>query len=91
MRGVRAAAFAALCTACATPAAAQTSVSFVHPDRYTDAENRWGSGLSLRVTLGEMRWLFTELGNRILQPGQALSLHGFVIDDQDIHNLRLPA
>ena len=74
------AALAGLWIGCAAPAAAQTSVSFIQPERYTDVENRWGSGISLRVTLGEMRRLFTELGNRILQPGQTLSIDVLDID-----------
>jgi hypothetical protein len=33
----------------------------VMPERYTDAENRWGSGLSLRVTLAEVERIFRDL------------------------------
>ena len=80
MRFVRSVALIASWIVCAAPAAAQTSVGFVQPDRYTDAENRWGSGLSLRVTLGEMRRLFTELGNRIVPPGQSLAIEVLDID-----------
>lgn len=76
----RACAFAGPWIACAAPAAAQTSVSFIQPERDTDAENRSGSGLSLRVTLGEMRRLFTELGNRILPPGRTLAIEVLDID-----------
>ena len=36
------------------PAAAQVSVRYVAPERFTDAENRIGTGLTLRVTLAEM-------------------------------------
>lgn len=66
------------------PALAQVqgnvNVRFVAPERYTDAENRSGSGLSLRVTLAEMRRLFESLGNRVLAPGQSLDIDVLDID-----------
>ena len=62
------------------PSAAQTRVTFVAPERYTDAENRFGSGLSLRVTLAEMRRLFETLGDRALSPGQSLEIAVLDID-----------
>ncbi|MFC7663432.1 DUF3016 domain-containing protein [Methylorubrum suomiense] len=62
------------------PALAQVQVRFVAPERYTDAENRFGSGLSLRVTLAEMRRLFEGLGNRVLGPGQSLDIDVLDID-----------
>ncbi|MEH3116580.1 MAG: DUF3016 domain-containing protein [Methylorubrum populi] len=64
----------------ASPAAAQVRVSFVAPERYTDAENRFGSGLPLRVVLGEMRRLFETLGARYLAPGQTLDVAVLDID-----------
>lgn len=64
----------------AGPASAEVVVNFVAPERYTDAENRSASGLTLRVTLGEMRRLFTELGNRVLKPGQSLTIDVLDID-----------
>ncbi|WP_232630985.1 DUF3016 domain-containing protein [Methylobacterium sp. Leaf118] len=62
------------------PALAQVSVRFVEPERYTDAQNRFGSGVSLRVTLAEMRRLFETLGNRVLAPGQSLDIAVLDID-----------
>ncbi len=64
----------------AAPAAAQVRVSFVAPERYTDADNRFGSGLSLRSVLAEMRRLFETLGNRALAPGQTLDIAVLDID-----------
>ncbi|GEO98602.1 DUF3016 domain-containing protein [Methylobacterium haplocladii] len=62
------------------PAAAQVSVTFVEPERYTDAESHFGSGYTLRVTLAEIRRLFTELGDRALRPGESLSITALDID-----------
>nr|WP_246413341.1 DUF3016 domain-containing protein [Methylobacterium brachythecii] len=62
------------------PAAAQISVAFVAPERFTDAENRFGSGPTLRVTLAEIRRLFTELGDRVLRPGESLAVTVLDID-----------
>ena len=61
-------------------AAAQVTVTFVTPEHYTDAANRFGSGLSLRVTLAEMRRLFEELGGQVLRPGQSLAIEVLDID-----------
>ena len=66
--------------ALAAPAAAQVRLSFVAPERYTDAENRFGSGLSKRVVLAEMRRLFETLGDRVLAPGQTLDIAVLDID-----------
>lgn len=78
---MRAAALALLAILAAPgPASAQVSVSFVAPERYTDADNRFGSGLSLRVVLGEMRRLFEQLGERSLAPGQSLDIAVLDID-----------
>ncbi|SFL45968.1 DUF3016 domain-containing protein [Methylorubrum salsuginis] len=62
------------------PACAQVTVRFVAPERYTDAENRFGSGPPLRVTLAEMRRLFESLGGRVLAPGQSLDIDVLDID-----------
>ncbi len=59
---------------------ANVNVRFVAPERYTDAENRFGSGPPLRVTLAEMRRLFETLGNRVLAPGQSLDIDVLDID-----------
>ncbi len=64
----------------ASPAAAQVGVTFVAPERYTDAESRFGSGYTLRVTLAEIRRLFTELGDRVLRPGETLAITMLDID-----------
>jgi hypothetical protein len=62
------------------PAAAQVSVAFVAPERFTDAESHYGSGPTLRVTLAEIRRLFTELGDRALRPGESLAISVLDID-----------
>ncbi|CAO4176412.1 DUF3016 domain-containing protein [Methylorubrum populi] len=64
----------------ASPATAQVRVTFVAPERYTDADNRFGSGLSLRAVLAEMRRLFESLGQRALAPGQTLDIAVLDID-----------
>ncbi|MBB5764543.1 DUF3016 domain-containing protein [Methylorubrum rhodesianum] len=74
------AALAAPLSLAASPAAAQVRVTFVAPERYTDAQNRFGSGLSLRVVLAEMRRLFETLGDAVLAPGQALDIAVLDID-----------
>lgn len=61
-------------------ATAQVSVRFVAPERYTDAENRLGAGLSLRVTLGEIGRILEIDGNRALHPGERLALEVLDID-----------
>lgn len=63
----------------ANAAAAQVTVRFVEPERYTDAENRFGSGLTLRVTLGEIRRIIEGLG-RNLPPGRILAIDVLDID-----------
>jgi len=60
-------------------ASAQVAVRFVTPERYTDAENRLGSGLTLRVTLGEIRRIIEGLG-RDLPPGRTLAIDVLDID-----------
>ncbi len=65
----------------AAPAAAQTvAVRYEAPERFTDAENRLGSGLSLRATLAEMTRIFEELGRRHLAPGDELAVRVLDID-----------
>ena len=82
------AALAAPLSLAASPAAAQVRVTFVAPERYTDAQNRFGSGPSLRVVLAEMRRLFETLGNPVLAPGQALDI---VVLDIDLAGLDQPS
>lgn len=74
------AALAAPLSLAASAAAAQVRVTFVAPERYTDAQNRFGSGPSLRVVLAEMRRLFETLGDAVLAPGQALDIAVLDID-----------
>ena len=65
----------------ATPARAQqVEVRFVAPERYTDAQNRSGSGLTLRVTLAEIQRLFASLGAGVLRPGESLAIEVLDID-----------
>lgn len=78
--GARKAAILAACLLAPLPAAAQVSVAFAAPERYTDAENRSGSGITLRVTLAEIRRLFTDLGNRVLRPDETLAVTVLDID-----------
>ncbi|MDP4021187.1 DUF3016 domain-containing protein [Methylobacterium sp. NEAU 140] len=64
----------------AGPALADVRVRYVAPERFTDAENRWGSGQSLRVTLAEMTRILEELGQRYLGAGDTLDLSVLDID-----------
>ncbi len=70
-----------------SPACAQVSVTFIAPERFTDAENRYGSGVSRRVALAEIRRLFEELGSRVLKPGQSLAIE---VLDLDLAGLDAP-
>ncbi|GJE28686.1 DUF3016 domain-containing protein [Methylobacterium organophilum] len=78
----RAAALALLAVLSAGPAGAEAPLSlrFVAPERYTDAESRYGSGPSLRVTLGEIERIFRSLSARTLRPGESLSVDVLDID-----------
>lgn len=78
-RSLRAAVALACCLA-ALPAAAQVRVAFIEPQRYTDAENRFGSGLTLRTTLAEIRRLLEQGGANVLRPGESLSINVLDID-----------
>ncbi|RVU16823.1 DUF3016 domain-containing protein [Methylobacterium oryzihabitans] len=77
----RAGALLALALLAPVPAGAQAPLSlrFVMPERYTDAENRWGSGLSLRVTLAEVERIVRDLVRR-LPPGETLAVEVLDID-----------
>lgn len=63
-----------------TPAFAQVDVRFIAAERYTDAENRSGSGLTLHATLTEVRRLFETLGVPLLRPGESLAIEVLDID-----------
>lgn len=67
------------CALWANAASAQVTVRFVEPERYTDAENRLGSGLSLRATLGEIRRIIEGFG-RDLPPGRSLAIDVLDVD-----------
>lgn len=65
----------------AGPAGAQAvQVRFVAPERFTDAENRYGSGQTLRATLAEIARIFEETGARRLAPGDDLAVSVLDID-----------
>ncbi|TXM76434.1 DUF3016 domain-containing protein [Methylobacterium sp. WL12] len=79
MRRLALAALAGL--ALAGPAVAEVGVRYVAPERFTDAEDRWGaSGRSLRTTLAEMTRIFQELGSRRLGPDESLDVTVLDID-----------
>ena len=79
MRRLALAAVAGL--ALAGPAVAEVGVRYVAPERFTDAEDRWGaSGRSLRTTLAEMTRIFQELGSRRLGPDESLDVTVLDID-----------
>lgn len=61
-------------------AKADVVTRFVAPEQYTDAQNRFGSGLSLRVTLEEVRRIIEGEGRRALRPGEALTIDVLDID-----------
>ena len=62
------------------PARAETVTRFVEPQQYTDAQNRFGSGLSLRVTIGEIRRIIEGEGRRVLRSGESLMIDVVDID-----------
>lgn len=81
MRGAALLLAAALAAAPAGGAAAQdVRIRYVAPERFTDAENRFGSGTSLRTTLAETSRSFEELGRRHLRPGDVLEVSVLDID-----------
>ncbi|AWN49805.1 DUF3016 domain-containing protein [Methylobacterium terrae] len=56
------------------------SLTFVAPERYTDAESRFGSGPTLRTTIGELERIFRDLAARTLRPGQSLAVDVLDVD-----------
>jgi hypothetical protein len=83
VRGASAALLASALAAAlaAAPAAAQeVTVRYAAPERFTDAENRFGSGQPLRATLAEMTRIFEEAGRRRLVPGDSLAVTVLDID-----------
>ncbi|KQP50207.1 DUF3016 domain-containing protein [Methylobacterium sp. Leaf108] len=63
-----------------TAATAEVVVRFIAPDRFTDAQNRFGSGLSLRVTLAEVGRIMERYGREALRPGETLTVDVLDID-----------
>ncbi|MBE7197167.1 MAG: DUF3016 domain-containing protein [Parafilimonas terrae] len=59
---------------------AEVHVRYAAPERFTDAENRFGSGQPLRVTLAELTRIFQDLGNARLGPGERLDVTVLDID-----------
>lgn len=72
----------------ANPAAAQVSVRYGSPERFTDAQNRFGSGPTLATTLAEMTRLLETLGRRHLGPNESLA---FTILDIDLAGFERPS
>ena len=62
------------------PARAEVQVRYTAPERFTDAENRFGSGQPLRVTLAELTRIFQDLGKARLRPGERLDITVLDVD-----------
>jgi hypothetical protein len=58
----------------AGPAIAEVQVRYAAPERFTDAENRFGSGPPLPATLSELTRIFQDLGNARLRQGGRLDI-----------------
>ena len=84
-RIVRSLAFAALLSA--GPATAEVRVQYAAPERFTDAENRFGSGQTLRVTLAELTRIFQDLAAPRLRPGEDLDI---TVRDIDLAGFERP-
>lgn len=54
-------------------------IRFIAPDRYVDANNRFGSGLGPEATLAELRRLMEQAASPFLAPGERL-----VVDVLDV-------
>ncbi|MGU3359937.1 DUF3016 domain-containing protein [Methylobacterium sp. M6A4_1b] len=61
-------------------APARVAVRFVAPERYTDADDRYGSGPGLRGTLAEIRRIIEASALRVLGPDETLSVDVLDID-----------
>lgn len=70
----------------ATPRPA-VEVRFIEPDRYTDANNRFGTGLGPEATLGEIRRLVEEAAIRVIAPGDRLVVEVLDVDLAGFPNL----
>ncbi|MBA9064611.1 hypothetical protein GGQ91_004017 [Methylobacterium fujisawaense] len=66
---------------------AQVHVRYADPDRFTDAENRFGSGQPLRVTLAELTRIFRDLGTARLRPDERLDI---IVLDVDLAGFERP-
>jgi hypothetical protein len=71
----------------AGPAAAEVQVRYAAPERFTDAENRFGSGQPLRITLAELTRIFRDLGAARLRPGERLDI---TVLDVDLAGIERP-
>lgn len=49
----------------------RVAIRFVEPERYTDADDRYGSGPGLRGTLAEIRRILEISALRVMAPGTA--------------------
>ncbi|CAA2099948.1 hypothetical protein MBUL_00424 [Methylobacterium bullatum] len=54
-------------------------VRFIEPDRYVDANNRFGSGIGPQATLAELRRFIEQMTSPFLAPGERL-----VVDVLDV-------
>lgn len=59
---------------------ARVHVRYAAPDRFTDAENRFGSGQPLRLTLAELTRIFQDLGTARLRPDERLDITVLDVD-----------
>jgi hypothetical protein len=55
-------------------------VRFVAPERYTDADNRFGAGPELRGTLAEIRRIIQSAALRVMGPDETLAVDVLDID-----------
>ncbi|MCJ2087212.1 DUF3016 domain-containing protein [Methylobacterium sp. E-005] len=69
------------------PASAEVRVQYAAPERFTDAENRFGSGQPLRVTLAELTRILRDLGAARLRPGETLDI---TVRDVDLAGFERP-
>ncbi|MCJ2036385.1 DUF3016 domain-containing protein [Methylobacterium sp. J-068] len=61
-------------------AEARVTVNFIAPERYTDADNRFGSGPGLRGNLAEIRHILTAAALRVMASGDTLTVDVVDVD-----------
>ncbi|SDO68827.1 Protein of unknown function [Methylobacterium phyllostachyos] len=71
----------------AGPAAAEVRVHYAAPERFTDAENRFGSGQTLPATLAALTRIFQDLAAPRLRPGEILDI---TVRDIDLAGFERP-